>query len=447
MSSGIQLPIEVLELIVDNVNSVPSEDRQALVNCSYANQVLGVMCQKRIFRNIQIKQEVDRVAREGYLFTEARGSDGERFLELIKTEKSRHLASYVRNLTINIVHALEYNHGRSELNPRNHNSTDPHFPLYAIVPRLQNLKRFAVITSDPGMAVEWDTMESRLLTFLSDIAQQVPELDFRFFLDPGMEIFSNCPSLEVLLISAVHTNTTAPPPSKAKLRFFDFGSHSPSQVKGDWALSHFDPIYSPLDLTHLTGLKLSSIVFFASDVNSILALCANTLESLDLRVGLYGECKLSYRSGFTVSRPEVTLPNLSSLHILRSLTLRTQISSYASPDFYWSNTPTVAAILQTLPRNIYSPFKLVVDTGLLHCTPDHLARFPWSEIVDVLCQDPLSGSLATVEFTFHQRLKRYPSESISDTNRLAEILDRNDALRQFSNKTIRLATKEHDFDY
>ncbi|KDR83199.1 hypothetical protein GALMADRAFT_221128 [Galerina marginata CBS 339.88] len=453
MSTQLQIPVELLELIVANVDLLTSDRRQTLVACSYANRTLTAMCQKHIFRDIQIRQKVDRVS-EGTIFTEDQGADGERFLALIKSPKSRHLAAYVRNLAINVVHELSYGYVNYKPDPNCHSSLKPDFPLYDITTRLPNLKRFAVLSSIGRTFTEWDTLHKRIQTFFSDLVQRLPEIDLRFFEDMLVSTFYNCPALEVLHVSAFHT-TEIIPSCRSRLKFLDIGYDSPGLIKGAYFLNHFDPVYSPLDVTHLTGLKLASIEFLASDVNKILALCANTLESLDLEVGVYGEYQLSYTRESPQQHSNSTLPNLGMLQNLRNLTLRSSIRGSPvsllseAENFYESNTPSVSAILQTLPLKLHSPFELLVDTLVQGFPMDRLSIFPWSELVNVLQEVRFSHISTLVKFIFRewQNSNYKEGNKLLDSNRLSEMLDQNDDLGKLGKKNICfMATSRLDYN-
>lgn len=58
MASTSILPSELLELVLDNFDVLSPTDRASIINCCCTDFVLRTLCQKRLFREVEISYEL-----------------------------------------------------------------------------------------------------------------------------------------------------------------------------------------------------------------------------------------------------------------------------------------------------------------------------------------------------------------------------------------------------
>ncbi|KDR83193.1 hypothetical protein GALMADRAFT_221124 [Galerina marginata CBS 339.88] len=270
-------PIELLELVLNNLQIDNDDDQKSLISCSYANHILRIICQKRLFQNVVVTHGVLYPSRTVVIsFFDYEHSTGYRFLRLL--DASPHIGSYVRNITLEAVYLLSLPDADTT------SSRDPKFSLHAILSRLQNLQKFDIWARGD---LPWSQLDEPTKTLLRNLTQSVPVLDFLAIEDIPISFFYNSAALQELCLRSFgrHADPTAVLHTRAKLRALQIGHASESRdLAPNELLSWFQPASSPFDVTHLVDLALLSDEYWVSDIQGMLELCSNTLEKLDLQL-------------------------------------------------------------------------------------------------------------------------------------------------------------------
>ena len=288
------LPLELLVLIIDNVDSSSEEGRQSLRNLSLANNALRSICQERLFRTVELYYVTSIDVRDGttLLFSEDEDNTGRRFLDTLA--RSPHIGPFVRYLEITTLQLdpMEFTP------PPKSNSESASFSLYSIVPALPNLKGFSVSKRPPfwGYAVG-EQMEA----CLSSLASFVTQLELSSLPTLPTSIFSGCRNLRDLSVSSLELGegdiTSRDSMQKVKLRKLELGFCFPADV---FATTCFNTPQSPLDISELRSLSLSPIRFlYTTSLNVWLPLCFSALEHLKFAI--------NFRSMFRVYSPPLDL--------------------------------------------------------------------------------------------------------------------------------------------
>ncbi|KDR83191.1 hypothetical protein GALMADRAFT_134681 [Galerina marginata CBS 339.88] len=422
--SPLVLPNELLELIINNLQADNDDDQESLISCSYANRILCIICQTRLFQNVVVIHGEGHGADNITLFDDKQ-STGNRFLRLL--DGSPHIGSYVRKITLKAVFP------RSLSDADTIASRDPQFSFYAIPSRLQNLQEFILLAPT---YFRWRNFDEPTKTFLRNMTQRLPVLDFHLIEGIPISVFYNCAALRGLRIASFERNTdpTAMLHTRAKLRALEVGYDSESHISAPKELpSWFKPTSSPFDLRHLMDLTLPSNDYFMSDIQGMLELCSNTLERLDFHLGYQYELPFEVNGLTPGSEPEITPPNLGSLHQLRRLTFRTAICG--SGELLTSDIPFASSILKTLSYDMHHPpLELILDIYLQGYPIDCLSTFPWFILVNVLCGNQILPRLAGVELKFLLQVGCGGVE-ISPQD-LASSLDQNEDLSKLRGKGL-----------
>ncbi|KAF8869731.1 hypothetical protein CPB84DRAFT_962199 [Gymnopilus junonius] len=240
------LPLELLFHIIDSIDSSSSEGRQSLSACACVHHALLIICQERLFRDIELSYFLNDDHK--IVFCDGQGTTGHKFLGLLAA--SPHIGSHVRNLTINVV-------GGTAL-PKSFElcSTSPSFSFYRIVPQLSNLQGLFAHNRNGFYR---DVFDERTESFFINLAPSLTKLDL-FLLPPlPLSIFSNCNRLEELHINGLTMDVAHLPMNmnKVKLRVLEV-SYGPTHDNKPMT-PLFSAPSSPLDISHLRSLKLEGI--------------------------------------------------------------------------------------------------------------------------------------------------------------------------------------------
>ena len=206
---------------------------------------------------------------------------GQNFHKLLL--EAPHIGSYVEDLQVKVWAA----HPPADLSLDVESSESPALSLYAIGPRLSNLKRFSVLQ---GNICGWLVVTERMQDLLTTIASLVTTLDIFSFKSIPASIFSGCSNIRELHISTLTTENIdlgqdySQAPVKLKLLKVELCSLD-AEIMTTW----FNNLRSPLDISGLQSLGFSNPVNLAPHLNGLLSLCSNELKVLHFFVDLPGK--------------------------------------------------------------------------------------------------------------------------------------------------------------
>ncbi|PPQ97607.1 hypothetical protein CVT26_002365 [Gymnopilus dilepis] len=341
------LPLELLVEIIQFVDATSQDGQLTLSSFGLTNRALIEPCQRRIFQEVEISYIQSRANRSVLAPILIRDGDtsnnefttGHLFGKLLAT--SPHIASYVNTLTVRV------SQGSGSFDPFDGppagilTSEMESFSLYAIIPQLYNLKALLTYSRSPK---PWDEMGVRLKGFLVSSIPKFPRIGLAFFQSVPTYVFCHCNNLEDLCVISLKPGspgTTHQSHGEPNLRVLEVGFHtiSAGQPMTDW----FRGPYPPLSLSQLRILRVSNQWCMGKHIEGLLLLCSETLEELDIHL-----------------RTPESVPNLSSLHKLRHLTIRLRTIGLQAHD------QLIRHPLQTMG---YYPFQYAVST---------LRSLPWT---------------------------------------------------------------------
>ncbi|KAF8874962.1 hypothetical protein CPB84DRAFT_558463 [Gymnopilus junonius] len=157
LMDSLMFPRELQYAVINAIDISSSDGQHSLVNCSYANRALSVICQQRIFEYVEISYVAFDAEDIGVILHDDERTTGHKFLNLLAG--SPHIGPYVRNLTMR---TLPHRGRPKSAKYSTESSNTPFFSLYAIMPQLHNLKGF--ITS-PADLYPWHSFEGRTKNF------------------------------------------------------------------------------------------------------------------------------------------------------------------------------------------------------------------------------------------------------------------------------------------
>ncbi|KAF8909719.1 hypothetical protein CPB84DRAFT_1765296 [Gymnopilus junonius] len=400
---------ELLDLILDQIDANSPEGRTSLSACSRASHLLQSMCRLRIFRHVNISYESCDYDFKTKTVLVDDISTGAKFLDLITTTPL--IASY--------------------------SSDKEGFSLYAIVPRLMNLCKFAARL--PIYANSWHSFEKRTQLFFLDITSRVQELDLQLFQEFPVSAFFGRNNLRSLRVSSLHwepedgTQSTA---TKVKLISLDVGCDSLSFQD---TRPCFSSPWSPFDLSHLRSLRFSNHYFMDHEINELLALCSSTLESLSISVDVFDHYRPPTRSEF---------PTLSDLQQLRHLEFKVTINGQGYRQALLSHSANetndishIASILNTLSPPPDLQIDLLLKVINMPNFDIEFILLPWAELVEVLNGPRMAGHLKEVKFViqrYERGRNRWNLTKVDDIAipTLYQILDCNEGLKDLRQRGI-----------
>ena len=425
------LPLEILVEIVRSIDATSQEGRRTLSTFARTSHIFTKLCQKRIFRDVEIdyiKSGINPYGWSHHTFVIRDGdtsnnefTTGHLFRALIYT--SPHIASYVHTLTVRVSEdkATRWTTGRPPMTQMTTSAMDS-FSLYTILPRLPNLTAFLTYGRLP---ILWHNLELTTQTHFSRIISQYPSVGLSLFQYLPPMLFCQCTKLEHLSVGSlwpIQLDVEVKMVCKTSLRTLEIGFQNSTEdlPMAEW----FRNPYPALSLSRLQSLKVSDIHCRGDHLEALLELCATTLEELDIHLRI----------------PENT-PDLSLLKKLRLLTIRLRL---VSPE---GNQPLsdqslinpfihTISTLRTLPWASFLPHQLHLA---IHLSVISLPNFDnalprlagWSDLTTFLNDDTMKL------FIGHTRLVLQPTEkyfsglkaipmSLPD---LAEVLNKNPYLR------------------
>ncbi|KAF8874960.1 hypothetical protein CPB84DRAFT_1797090 [Gymnopilus junonius] len=402
---------ELLDLILDYTADGSPEGQKALLACACVNHALQSMSRKRIFRAVKVSYESLYDSDVNIVLVDAVGTTGAKFRDLIAA--SPEIGAYVQELQVDVV-----------------SRKDP----------AAKLKKFAVRSS--LVVHRWSTFERRTQQFFIDVISHIQELDLQLFeLFPISSFFgrNNLRSLRVPSLVWDPDDTKQTPTSKVVLDFLDvgYGSGSPVDIN-----SCFASPWSPFSISQLRTLRLSNPYFMDFEINELLALCSNTLESLTLEVDIFGHYNIPLPPEF---------PKLSSLQMLRHLTIKSAIHGYVyeqpSSHSPRSNNDIshIASMLNSLPTKDHHRRAIlrvdiifaVIDVSKFNIT---FPLLPWTDFIETLNNPQISCYLNHVNIKIH-RFETHGRNGLKrlhdiPTPALCDILDRNEGLKGLRQRGI-----------
>ncbi|PPQ97615.1 hypothetical protein CVT26_002373 [Gymnopilus dilepis] len=405
------LPNELIFLIIDHIDPSSAKGRRSLSAFSLTNRDFRFACQKRMFQNVEISFQVKVPARnflagrgERVYFGDCGCSTGWKLRDLLT--RSPHIGQYVQHLKIVLSLSMfsEWCLASSE---------SPDFSLYAVTPRLLNLKKVSAFQE--GLYACYPIGE-RMQAFLTTLTSTVAELDLFGFSAVPAAIFSGCHNLRELGVSTLEVGEGSfiqGSVTTVKLRKLHIGFSRSKARTTTW----FSTPQSPLDISELVSLTFANHLVSKRDLNGLLALCFSTLEELKFCI---------YRMLVGGSDDNVIEPaaaDLGGLHKLRSLTLIIRDQDLGMPDQLLS----IAAILKSLPFRNLQPQQLRIDLSFAEKFNANHPHLPWSCIVDSLEENKYLSRLSGVNIIFgHVDPDRLPARA---NTTLTQILDQNECLR------------------
>ena len=283
MEPSYNLPFELLDLIIDNVDPSSRAGQSILKVCNLANQTLHSICQRRLFEEISLTYKLGHVEGGTVLYDDER-TTGHKFLNLINT--SPHICTYVKKLSIDELPREAML--PSDPSRRSWNASDSAtFSLYAIISQCKALEAFV-----PRCYFDWNPsrrfIEERTQAFFLQLVRRVKEVDFRTLQYFPITAFSGCHNLERLHITSLgeaegHNHDTPSPEAKQ----VHLLSLVLNDVTEDEAVSWFDSSFSPLNISRLHSLTISLKRRNIPAMEKVVALSSESLENLDLRMNLY----------------------------------------------------------------------------------------------------------------------------------------------------------------
>ena len=274
-SSIPDLPVELLEAIVCHINPKTEEGRQTLRSCSYTGRTLLAVSQRSLFQDTTLVFGVSP-GTGGIVFVEGCTPKGRNLLRLVRN--SPHLALYIRRIVIAFSPSISTD-GYSDSS----DSSSASFPLYSILPDLPCLEEIAFVGP---RHCNWANFEPTIWKHLREV-ESLSKLDMRPINNVPTSFLAECRSLQELHIASVILERSAIPSAKLKLKFLNIHTGGMGISTRDGEKSLFAGLVaavSPLDLSHLTRLVIS--ILDMSYLQNLLRLCRNTLETLDLDLGL-----------------------------------------------------------------------------------------------------------------------------------------------------------------
>ncbi|KAF8869733.1 hypothetical protein CPB84DRAFT_1803569 [Gymnopilus junonius] len=418
------LPLELLYLIINAIDTSSSNGRQSLSACSYTNRSFTTLCQERFFRDVEISCicliETDHTLN----FADSEQTTSHKLLTLLAA--SPHIGSYIQNLTVIVSSPRPRSSGEHS------NTSESPFSLYTIIPQLPHLMGF-LMPAD-GL-LNWANLEDRMRDVLLSVVQRVTKLDLNMLTYVPVSIFSGCSKLQELRISLLLINRTEMasfPMGDVQLQSLEVG------VNLRRPRSHalwFKQPSSPINLSQLRRLILSDRWSTVIDeIREILALCSNTFEELDFWV--------DQNSTYQPPYPKQPL-DLGSFTNLRYLTIRSYTRPYLRPSRGQENDISyITATLKSLPFLLLHHKQVQLDVVVYI---DHLPNFdtevallPWSDFIDLLDDDSISCYFAHVRLSIMRVLQTTSPALPTDASfeMLTNILDKNKGLKKLRTKGI-----------
>lgn len=278
----LQVPTEILDHILEDLDVASHDDRSSLLACSYANQALGVLAQKRLFRDVAISVKIGELYTETLFYEDNDGlTTGRKLLALLNV--SPHIASYIQSITVtDVVQPPGLDQPSWSPEPNSIKSDNSEFPLYIITARAQNLKKlFLSISSLDSRHCFWSLMLPKMQNFFTQLAQRLHGIGLHPIEQVPMSIF-HCSVVDELEISSMHMISNVVPPSQVKLKSLNLQYRGPSlDCIGYLWLSCFDSPSSAFDITDLRTLKVSPNATFPG-LEDILKLCSKSLRNLNV---------------------------------------------------------------------------------------------------------------------------------------------------------------------
>ena len=436
------LPYDLLFLVIDSIDSSSADGRQSLSAFSLADLNLRTACQERLFREVEITYVGSTGSPhtgQGFDLCDGEYTTGWRFRDLLM--ESPHIGPYVKKLKI-LIFASVGPERRLAF------SVSPEFSLYAIVPRLPNLKKFLASQDGP---FGWYNVGDRMRDFLTTVASSVTELDLLPFSSIPISIFLGSHNLRALGISHLdkgETNSTQGSVAKTKLRELHVGLPLVNNAR---ITTWFNTPRSPLDISELLSLKFSNTVALKANLNGLLALCSSTLRELSFHLDLYGTMVFSSFCRRALNEPTgddttsaVPLVDLGRSHELSHLTIRSSIRSgderIAMPTRF-DALQSVAAILNTLPFEKLRPRQVQFDLNLtvlyLGDFDNDLPSLPWFDILDVLEEDRFLSLFSEIRI-YIRRIQHdvHPVHVNMSPEALTLIFDKNERMKKLRERGL-----------
>ncbi|KAJ3509835.1 hypothetical protein NLJ89_g5004 [Agrocybe chaxingu] len=369
-ASKTAFPTEIFEEILDNFTN----EKRALRSCSLVDSTFCGICQRRLFRNVNLCEP----------------EDASRFVNILKMRP--HLGEYVRQLGI-----YDYADVESGWSYWRYKSALPSL--------LRHLNRVRRIDLD-GNDKDWEDMPPKLQEDFIHFLQS-PSLLSIFLsnvLNFPLSALSGTASLRKLSLNNISWVASLPPSHKTRSLLPALKLDTLVLRLNDVPKSAGSPsISQSINLSNLRRLSLSTSN--ASCINSCLQRCGNALEDLYIFTsaptvstfhynGRTTSLVQSHRSGFSVS-----LEQLSGLKMLAvRTTLRNTFESEQSGMRYMTSFPWLIDLLQTLPPYPSNSLSnIIIHLRANFRTPEQLREVDWSDFAAALTSRSLAR-LRHVEF-------------------------------------------------